>query len=381
MRSTQLSRQIFASLSQNDLAEMLSQKQLGRTIKLEQQVEDVCTSRLRKEVEELSGKNFDCEIATRTIRITESEIVELEKRLSEESTHNRAARERLLLELASTRSKLASQKRRLAELEGQVSLLQISAAEIKARMEAKNAVAFQLQAKAENALSQSQQADTDCQNEAIERQKLSSTLNDTSKHLTHSNTCLHHILSTLEASKIFIRARLCDKKTLNECLQKLTTSNQAVRQQTKEINQEIECVENQISDLAENLAWTQREQQAKDIEYLKLGNEAQFVEKQLDKKNTLLRQAEIKANALVCTLGKTEVVVQNQEVRLASIHGGQDTKEGDMHEVQVSSRGLLERQAALQALGRAVLAEMQGMVRGDNSIQIVLDENEELIIG
>lgn len=381
MRSSRLSRQIFASLTPNDLTDVLSQKNLGLTGKLEGQGEDVTTARLRKEVEELSDKNLDCEAATRTIRKTEGEIIELEKRLSEESMQNRRAREKLLQELASARSKLAAHKRRQAELEGQLGLLQTSAAEIKARMEAKCAVVCQLQEKVKQTLGQSEQMGLDRQHKGQQTQRLSGTLSATSTSLNQANSRLQQTLRAVQTCKDFLQASLNDKKTLEGSLQRLSSGNQAIRQQTKEIELATQQTEQEVTALAENLAWVHREQQTKDVEALNLKNEAQLVTKLLEKKVTSLRTAEAKVAVLMSNVGRTEVAIHNQEVKLACLQVGQDAKEEDAQGAKATSRGLIQKQTALKALGKAILVEIQGLVQADHSIHIAIDGPNDLIVG
>lgn len=378
MRSTRLSRQIFASLSQNDLAELTSQRGLGLTGKLESQVEDICTSRLKREVEELAGKNLDCETATRTIRSTEMEIVELEKRLSEESVQNRAARERLLQELAATRSKLASQKRRLAELETQLGLLQTSSAEIKVRVEAKNAVVSKLAAQVAQSSTLTQSATTDNQFQATQRQTLLQSKEETARNLLQSNGSLNSALKAVQGGQESLKSKLADKKTMEECLRQLAAVNQQLRAQTKKASLETRAVEQRITEFEGQLAETQREKQAREVECQQLQSEGQLVTKLIKKKLSGLKQTEDRVRHLSATIENTRGSVQEKENQLREMHRLFESKETTANQLREDASRMAGRRIALHVLGQSILGEMQGQVRSDISIRNLLVESESL---
>ena len=192
-------------------------------------MEEASTARLKKEVEDLEGKNYSCQEMSRTIRKTELEIVELEKTLSEESVQCRATRERQLEELAANRTRLTIQKRRLTELEGATHQLDMYTSEVKARIEARGCIADRLRTHTDHMTTLTTKADQDIQTLTSQKKQAQETHDQTSHSLTNANQRLSTSLKAFHSTKLNITEKMADKKTLEECLQKVTFASQKLR--------------------------------------------------------------------------------------------------------------------------------------------------------
>lgn len=373
MKQSRSVRVLFASLTNSELAGLAGDADHLPHSKLFPQNDDLAIGRLKKEIQDLSNKNLDCETLSKQIRATETAIIELEKSISCQVVQTRQSREKLLHELATARTKLASQKRKLAELENELGHVESCAADIKARLEARTNCSdhSKTQLKATQELGKHKSLENK-QIESVKEERQGAKRELQSK-LDQANARLGACIRLAEAQGKECENKRVQKRTMEESLRRLSEEIEALKKTSQAITEETKATDQRASEFVGQIGEIQRKCHAEEVRAQEIRGEAFVFGKKLEKKAALTAQAENRMKTLANGLSVEENALRCHANRLDSVQTGIEAKENQLARFGEGVKEVAQKRAAVEAWGRDVVAEMQALVKCDNGVKNLLN--------
>lgn len=324
---------------------------------------------LKREITELTSKNLDCETLAKKVKATETAIIELEKLISSQTTQCRQARERTLVELANLRTKLNSQKRKMVELENEFAYIEGCAGDIKAKLEWKTQSTSQMQMNLKSSQERSKHRVLENQQMEAAKAEMQRLKLELSGRVDQANSKLASCIKALDAMNRNIEAKLKQKHTLEECIQKLAVENESLRKTSKQAVEELKEVDQKMADYTTQTAEVLRACYDKEVLCQELKSETFIANKRIEKRTASVAQSEFKLNSLNAALACEAKSCEEEDVRLEGIAKSISEKEKEMECRSNNISSLNLKKTALEALGRDILTEMQALIACDNLVK------------
>lgn len=369
MKQSKQNRQLFSSLINTDLNSLGVSQQICQTVKMERQSDEVLMNTLKREITELTSKNHDCETLAKKVKTTEMAIIELEKLISSQTTQCRQAREKTLVELANIRTKLNSQKRKMIELENEFAYIESCAGDIKAKLDWKTQSTSQMQMNLKATQERSKHRVLENQQLEVTKLEMQRVKQELSGRVDQANSKLASCIKTLEAMNKNIESKLKQKHTLEECIQKLAIENESLRKTSKQAVEDLKEVDQKMADYTTQTAEVQRACYDKEIMCQELRSEAFIATKKIEKRTASIAQSEVKLKSLNSHFSTESNGCKEEDIKLECIAKSISEKENEMQCRANNIKSLNQKKAALEALSRDILTEMQSMIACDNLVK------------